>query len=406
MKQFIIILGVLILSACSSPLIITKRNIELYKIQENGKIGYIDQKGKTRIESKYLLNNNSNTSSECTVDFNSKSFAIVKQIGGYTLIDWKGNHTTTSVFEELIRESDSTFVAQRNGKFGLINYDGENLIPFIFDSQYFIDKNRLFTAEIDSKPVIYDPQNGTITEMPFDDIAPFLRGFAEVESNDKVGLINKELELVFDTAYQKLGQFSSNLINVKISDRWFFLNNRGLAVFDSSFERASSFESGIATVKNGKYGAIDTLGNTVVPFEYEYLRFEGKSNGGDQIFMFCDQEDYFFYGAKCGLINQKGDTLLRAEYSDLFYFSDIVEATTNEGEKAGVIDLKKGKIIIPFNFDQTEYYDDGLSILYFSSDEGTEYYGYVNKKNKIIWSNNRELLKEKLKTKPKKTYKQ
>lgn len=406
MKQFTIILSVLILSSCSSPLIITKRNIELYQIEENGKIGYIDQKGKIRIEPKYLTCDNLNSISECTVDFNAKRFAVVKEREGYTLINWKGNKTTTSFFEELINESDSTFVAKKDGKFGLISYDGENLIPFIFDSQYFIDDNKLFPAKIDSKSVIYDPKNGTITQTPYNNISPFLGDFAKVESNDKVGLINKELELVFDTAYQELGQFSSNLINAKIRDRWYFFNNLEQAVFDTSFDKASSYDDGVATVKKEKYGAIDTLGNLIIPFEYEYLRYEGRNDNGDQIFMFCNQEDYFFYGAKCGLINQKRDTILKAEYTDLFYFFDIVEASIDEGEKAGVIDLKKKKVIIPFNFDQTEYYDDGLSILYFSDDEGIEYYGFVNTRKRIIWSNNKKLLKEKLKTVANKDYMQ
>jgi hypothetical protein len=406
MKQFTLILSVLILSSCSSPLIITKRNIELYQIEEKGKVGYIDQKGKTRIEPKYLACDNLNSISECTADFNAKRFAVVKKREGYTLIDWKGNKTTTSVFKELIKESDSTFVAKKDGKFGLINYDGENLIPFIFDSQYFIDDNKLFPAKIDYKPVTYDPKNGIITKMPYDNISPFLGDFAEVESNDKVGLINIELELVFDTAYQELGQFSSNLINAKIKDKWYFLNNREQAVFDTSFDKASSYQDGVATVKKEKYGAIDTLGNLIIPFEYEYLSYEGRSEDGDKIFMFCNQEDYFFYEAKCGLINQKKDTILRAEYSDLFYFFDIVEASIDEGAHAGVIDLKKKKVIIPFNFNITEYYDDGLSTLYFSDNEWTEYYGYVNRRNRIIWSNNKKLLKEKLKTVANKTYKQ
>ncbi len=406
MKQFTLILSVLILSSCSSPLIITKKNIELYQIVENGKIGYMDQKGKTRIEPKYLACDKLNSISECTVDFNAKGFAVVKESEGYTLIDWKGNKTTTSVFQVLIKESDSTFVAKKDGKFGLINYDGVNLIPFIFDTQYYIDDTKLFPAKIDNKPVIYDPKNGTIAKMPYDYISPFLGDFAKVESNAKVGLINRELELVYDTAYQQLGQFSSNLINAKISDRWYFLNNREQVVFDTSFDKASSYVDGVATVKKEKYGAIDTLGNLIIPFEYEYLSYTGRSDDGDKIFMFSDQEDYFSYEAKCGLINQKTDTILRAEYSDLFYFFDIVEASIDEGAQAGVIDLKKKKVIIPFNFDLTEYYDDGLSILYFSDNEGTEYYGYVNRRNRIIWSNNKKLLKEKLKTVANKTYKQ
>ena len=60
----------------------------------------------------------------------------------------------------------------------------------------------------------------------------------------------------------------------------------------------------------------------------------------------------------------------------------------------GVINLKNGKTIIPFNFDEIQYYQDALSVLYFSDEDGKEFYGYLNKRNKIIWSNNVDLMKK------------
>ena len=89
MRTLYLIAFVLILSSCSSPLFISEKNIELYRIEVDQKVGYIDQKGKIRIEPQYESCGVLSYSSECTEDFDSKSFAIVKEQGLYTLIDWK-----------------------------------------------------------------------------------------------------------------------------------------------------------------------------------------------------------------------------------------------------------------------------------------------------------------------------
>jgi hypothetical protein len=391
-----LLVSILFLGSCTTPLIITKKNIELYYIIEEGKLGYIDQKGKTRIEPKFEVPEEQDFNSDCTLEFNGGSFAIVKESGRYNIINWTGSKTNPFPFDEIIPQSDSSFIAKQNGKYGLINHQGETIVPFIFDSQFFINTN-VFPGKIDNKYVVYNPANKSIIDLPYDRVSPFFRNYAEVGTNGKIGLINKDLQLVLDTTYQELGYFRSGRINAKIDNQWIFINIHGNMVISDSFKEASRFENGIATVKKDKYGAIDTSGNIVVPFQYEYLSYEGLSYNGDHVFMFCDQEKYYRSGSKRGLVNQDLDTLLNPDYNNLFYFFDIVEASLSDHAQSGVIDLKKKKIIIPFIFDDTWYYEDGLSTLYFSDEDEKQYFGYVNRRNKIIWSNNRTLLKKKLK---------
>ncbi|MBC35093.1 MAG: hypothetical protein CL663_03490 [Bacteroidetes bacterium] len=392
MRKSLLILCLLAFASCSAPLFITKRNIELYPIEENGKIGFIDQKGKVRIDPKYLPCDYDDILTECSSDFNGNSYAVVKEQGGYTIIDWKGNKTIDYYFDELIEEFDGTYSAGMDGKYGLIDHSGNVLVPFIFDSQYFINDNEFFPGKIDAKAVIFYAED-SIIYMPYDYISPFFEGFACVKNNYKEGMINSSLELVIDTIYQELGFLSSGLINAKIENQWCFLNTQGQIVFNSTFEEASDFNDGIAVVKKEKYGAIDTLGNQIIPFEYEYLSYEGEANNGDKIFQYSDKENYFSYGARSGLINQSRDTLLKADFYELYYFWDIVEAGKYD-EGVGVINLKNGKTIIPFNFDEIQYYQDALSVLYFSDEDGKEFYGYLKKRNKIIWSNNVDLMKK------------
>ncbi|MGC6431367.1 MAG: WG repeat-containing protein [Jejuia sp.] len=378
-------------------MIITKKNVELYKIIENGKLGYIDQKGNIRIEPKFELGDDFYSVSEFVMeDLNGETFAIVKEDEGYILMDWRGRKTTKSHYQKLTSVWDSTFLAMKNDKYGLIHYNGEIHVPFIFDTEYFINHKRIFPAKIEGRQVIYTPDE--IIKTKYENIYPFIGGYATVEKNDKKGLINENLELKFNTKYEDLGTFSSGLINVKINNKWYYFNQEEKQVLDSCYEKASSFQNGIAIVKNEKYGVIDTLGNFIMPSKYEYLEYCGKDYKGEHVFMFCDNEDYFLSETKCGLINLEGDQLLKAEYNDLYYFFDIVEALNHQTNKYGVIDLRKRKVIVPFNFDDLEYYENNISTLFFSDEEGNEYFGYITNRNNIVWSNNEELLAEKLKT--------
>ncbi len=398
-KILSILIITVISSSCTGPLYITKENIELYRIIENGKVGYIDQKGKIRIEPLYELCTDKYGDPGCTLDFDSESFAIIKRNGQYGLINWKGEVVLPPQFDELIHEAESLYIAKKDNKYGIINSSGDTIVPFIFNTEYYLDPYKIFPSRVKYHSTIYNPMNDSLTLINYDDIAPFLGGeYAEVKKNNKIGLINNRLELVLDTIYQELGYLSSGVINAKIDNKWEYLNLNGENVFSESYEFASEFEDGVATVKKGKYGAIDTSGREILPFDFIYLEYAGENDAGERVFMFCNKEDYYYKEAKCGLINLKGDTILSSQFSEIYYFYDIAEVTLSEYGTSGVINIKTGETIIPFNFDKVEYYEFFLTTLYFSDSEGSQFYGYINHNNKIIWSNNKELLKEKLKT--------
>lgn len=393
------------LFSCATPLVITEKNRELYKIEVDQKVGYIDQKGNVSIQPKYEADDTDSwrmATSQSTDFFVSGTFAVVKKEGKYGLIDSKGNQVTPFIYDQLIKKRDSTFIAAGNNAYGMLNSSGDTIVPFLFDSRFFLDSKKSFPASINNQYIIYDPVDHEIIETNYDYISPFINGLARAEKNEEVVVINESGEHLLDTVYQEIGFFSSNLFPVKKNNEWRFMNKEGEDVFNQTFTKASEFWYGVAIVKKEKYGAIDTSGKVLIPFDYEFLRYEGKSfTGEDHFFMFCEQEDYYSDEVMCGLINQGQDTILAEKYADLFYFDDYVEATNGGKLKTGVIDLKKNKVIIPFAFKELNYDTYGLTLLIFSDEEGNEYMGYLNRRNKIVWSNNKQLLKQKL-AKPKK----
>ncbi len=116
----------------------------------------------------------------------------------------------------------------------------------------------------------------------------------DFDISKKYGIINSELEVLTDAIYDDVFKIDSELIPVKKGDLWGYVNNKGELVIDCIYQATFVSETfmdevtydkyeimpyypypvidGRIVVKNqeGKYGVIDTLGNTLMDFEYEY----------------------------------------------------------------------------------------------------------------------------------------
>lgn len=111
------------------------------------------------------------------------------------------------------------------------------------------------------------------------------------------------------------------------------------------------FTNGIACVQNvdGKWGGIDTQGNTVVPFQYD----TGFRFGGD------GQLARVIVDGKAGYIGRTGHTVIPAIYessgSDACSSGGVV--AVSKGGKVGLLDLT-GKEVAPFRYDGINSFGD------------------------------------------------
>lgn len=91
---------------------------------------------------------------------------------------------------------------------------------------------------------------------------------------------------------------------------------------------------------------------------------------------------------KWGLINFEEHWVLPNEYDEISY-CDGYENVSKDGY-SGVIKLKGKKTIIPFEYHSIDIFNkDGLTLYSKTDNEsGKEYFGYFNKKGKVIWKQN------------------
>jgi len=179
-----------------------------------------------------------------------------------------------------------------NGKWGLIDKNGNLLCPCKYDSLFFNEKEGLLSAELNGKSG-YINQNG-VEVIPFrynkDDLGFMCEGLVSARKNNKWGFIDKNERCVIPFEYDDASIFSNGLAPVALQSGWFsnkikygYIDTTGAKVIPFKYDKAYEidifispyydigvFSDGLAFVgKNNKGGYINSQGNIVVPFIYD-----------------------------------------------------------------------------------------------------------------------------------------
>lgn len=149
------------------------------------------------------------------------------------------------------------------------NLQAQNLVPYT--------KNKLWGYCDLQKKVVIPP---TYKKADF-----FQNGLARVKSaeNNLYGIINEKGEVIVPFAYKsskELGNYAQDRIFFKKGELFGYFNGKGDVVIDPQFDFVYDFADdspNIPARKNGRFGIIDTKGNTVLPFNYPVMSKPGAS---------------------------------------------------------------------------------------------------------------------------------
>ncbi len=134
--------------------------------------------------------------------------------------------------------------------------------------------------------------------------------------NTVTGEITSE-NIQFDWTHRSpndsLGVFCAN------GKRGYYNSYTGKVVIPAEYRRAWIFSEGLAAVqKNGKIGFINKEGKVVIPFRYPYH--------GNTLSEFIFKNGYCAVAdslGKCGIINCKGEWVIKPEYDNIKTFNDF-----------------------------------------------------------------------------------
>ena len=196
---------------------------------------------------------------------------------------------------------------KKGDKYGCVNRNGDEILPFEFDKIY--------------------RQNGMF----------------QVCQNDKLALANEEFKVLTPFIYDKMQIFQNGLVFVCIDGEGEgTLNYHGEVVTPAIYENARLYENGyLVAKKDGNYGLIDPSGKVVCPFAYDSMGRIDLESG-----MIVVEKMY-----KYGYINLTGEVVipLKYRYADDF-ISGFARAQDMTTHLEGVINLS-GEIIAPMKYD-------------------------------------------------------
>ena len=258
---------------------------------------------------------------------------------------------------------------------------------------------------IDSMVGYYSYINKTgklITNQRFGVGSSFSEGLASVLTKDyKHGFMDKDGKIVFFDTY---GHFHNGLALFKTrgnmpDSKAGYVDKNGKIVIEAKYRDGEDFSEGLACVLTDKgAGFIDTQGNVVIDFKFTYCR------------EFSEGLAAVYIHDKWGFINKTGETIIEPQFAETEPFSDgvaivrVVETSKpfakEERFKQGdnIIAVKEslfraidktGKFILPAKFTQIGSFSNGLAWVNLSGDYvvhgDVDSWGYIDKAGKIVW---------------------
>ena len=261
-------------------------------------------------------------------------------------------------------ENYNYFVLKENNLYGVIDGNGNTIIPVNYDSIKIVNKKKaVFVCYKNNTTQILNEKNQQILE--------------NYQNVEPIRLKNITSDLMYEKTvfkYQKDGKYG--LVSID-----------GKKITDAKYESIEGlpYKEGELIAKiNGKLGVINIKGNKLVNFEYDKIEADGYYTDNDSykyagyIVSNTTTEGYRF-----GYINYKGKLILKPEYNQLSREVDI-----NDNENAYIICAKNGQFgitknensILPNEYQSIDY-DDSNDVF---TIEKSKKYGIANLEGKII----------------------
>lgn len=303
---------------------------------ENNKYGVIDSNGKSVIEPSYgeyiVVPNEKKDVFLCTYDvdyqnntyktkaLNSKNEEIFK--GYEQILPLDNLDEQNNVYYE-----DQVLKVVKNGKYGLINLDGKEILSCEYDNISALreTKNSIL-VEKDGKVGIVDHKGTQVIPAQYSAIKPLGEdsklGYIVMNAENKYGVVDVTNKTVLENKYEQVKQTTAEgMYIVKEAGSWKVIKKDGTIVVDEKYDDIISISKDYIVVKkDNKQGVVNVAAEEVLPISYEQV---------EEAFT-----DSFIVkkGEKYGVVKKDQETAVEIAYEYMNYLAEgnLVIATKQD----------------------------------------------------------------------------
>lgn len=313
---------------------------------EDNKYGVINNKGETIIDPSYqeyiVIPNSGKDIFLCTYDvdydnntyktkaLNSKNeeiFTDYSQIEAISNYDENNNIT----YEQ------NALKVQKDGKYGIIDINGNELLPCEYDDLYSLkNTDNSIIIEKDGKKGLVDSTGKKVIDTTYKDILPlgddYKLGYIVVDEDNNYGVVDCNNQEVLKPQYEDIKSMTDDgKYIVKEKNNWELVNKDGTVNEIKALENAddvAGIKLGNIIIKdNNKFGVINQDGDEIVSTDYDDIRFAFTDT-------FIVEEN-----GKYGLANSENKIVIDPIYETMNYIesADLIEAS-EDGITSNLID--------------------------------------------------------------------
>lgn len=304
---------------------LASKNIELhyFTLFKDGNWGVINSSGDTIIEpansEMVVIPNKAKPVFICTYEVNyidgTYKTKVVNEKNQEIFTDYE-NVVAVQNYDENnnLWFEENVLKAQKNGKYGLINLDGKEILPFEYDSITTLRgiKNSLIIKK-ENKTGLVNSDGTIIVPVEYTSVAAissdYKNGYVVKNAENKFGVIKSDGQVALECKYDDIENIAdNNKYIVKENGTWKVIAEDGTTYLEGKVANAVSMNNGDVIVNsNGKYSVINIETDIKIPAEYESLTY-----------MFDDKYIAKKDG-KFGIINSNNEPVVEFKYLNIDY---------------------------------------------------------------------------------------
>jgi len=209
----------------------------------------------------------------------------IKQNGKYGLIDLNGKQLIQPEYDEItvIRGIANSFIIKKDGKVGLVNDNGSIIVKPEYTEIKNLGntyKNGYITKSENGKYGIISTTKKQLLENKYDEIAQiYLNEYFLVTEGGKQKLINSKGNTLIEEGFDEIKSATSNGIIFVKNNLYGEMSESGEITIEAKYQDLKEAKKGIYIAKqNDKYGIIDESQTEKVPFEYTGITYNEDAN--------------------------------------------------------------------------------------------------------------------------------